>query len=742
MLNSVLKSKRQRWRFGIVLTLLFGVQLLVIATFFFSVGLDLEASERDSFFALLDGHAGQLTALAFFLLLVLGLALHAWYEAYLRPLARLAEDVVLLAANPRHRASAERTTTAPIVCTLADKINALAHAHQQLQDDVQQSIARASAALSEEKDRLAALMSELAQSVLVCNIEGRILLYNAGARQLLEMREDNLAQGVSNAIGLGRSIFGVLERGLIVHALEQIQYQLALPATNNGEPARPLASFVATLQAGQMVRIRMAPVFDQLRVQNGFVLTLEDITRSAQSDSRRDALLQALTQDTRAMLANIRAAVETLHSFPDMETAKKAQFNHIIDDESMQLAQLVARALEHEQPGRHWQLEDMRGTDLVALLRRRIGAGRQQVTADTDNDNDNDNPADDDAAVDASVWLSVDSYALSQVLLHLARRLDTELGVDPDALHLGLQRAGRLARLELTWSGAPLAAETMRRWESAPLLAGATDMTLATAIAAQGGETAYRYHHTSNTSCYSVLLPAATPQAPLQMIPKQAGRPEFYDFDLFNQPGQNALLDQRLLTQLSYTVFDTETTGLAPSGGDEIISIGAVRIVNGRLLQHENFDQLVQPGIELSAASIAIHGISDAMLIKQPTIGQVLPRFHRYAQETVLVAHNAAFDMRFLQLKEAQTGVCFSQPVLDTLLLSQVIHPHQRGHSLEAIAARLDVAIIGRHTALGDAMLTGEVLLKMLPLLAEKGILTLGEARAAAQQTDYARIRY
>jgi DNA polymerase-3 subunit epsilon len=86
--------------------------------------------------------------------------------------------------------------------------------------------------------------------------------------------------------------------------------------------------------------------------------------------------------------------------------------------------------------------------------------------------------------------------------------------------------------------------------------------------------------------------------------------------------------------------------------------------------------------------------------------------------------------------------VAFRQPVLDTLLLSQVIHPHQPGHSLEAIAARLGVPVIGRHTALGDAIVTGEVFLRMIPLLAEKGIVTLKDARDAAQQTLYARIRY
>ena len=108
----------------------------------------------------------------------------------------------------------------------------------------------------------------------------------------------------------------------------------------------------------------------------------------------------------------------------------------------------------------------------------------------------------------------------------------------------------------------------------------------------------------------------------------------------------------------------------------------------------------------------------------------------------MLVAHNAAFDMRFLQLKEEATGVRFTQPVLDTLLLSAVVHPDFDAHGLEAIAERMGVNPIGRHTALGDAIMTGEVFLRMLPLLAAQGIRTLGEARAAAKRTYFARIEY
>uniref|UniRef100_UPI0035689634 3'-5' exonuclease n=1 Tax=Hydrogenophaga sp. TaxID=1904254 RepID=UPI0035689634 len=156
----------------------------------------------------------------------------------------------------------------------------------------------------------------------------------------------------------------------------------------------------------------------------------------------------------------------------------------------------------------------------------------------------------------------------------------------------------------------------------------------------------------------------------------------------------------------------------------------------------ECFEQLVDPGRDIPAASIPIHGIQPEMLRGQPSIAQVLPSFHAFAQDTVLVAHNAAFDMRFLQLQEKPTGIVFEQPVLDTLLLSALVHPNQDSHRLEAIAERFNLTIIGRHTAMGDAMVTAEVFLKLIPLLAEKGIHTLGQAREAAQKTYYARLKY
>lgn len=223
--------------------------------------------------------------------------------------------------------------------------------------------------------------------------------------------------------------------------------------------------------------------------------------------------------------------------------------------------------------------------------------------------------------------------------------------------------------------------------------------------------------------------------------PVRESRPTFYEFDLFHHhaPGE---LGKQTLRRLTCVAFDTETTGLDPAAGDEIVQLGAVRIVNGKLIREEMIDQLIDPQRLIPEESSAIHGITGQMVAGMPTIDQVLPHFRHFVEGAVLVAHNAAFDMRYLQLKESRTGVRFDNPVLDTLLLSSILHPNQESHSLDEIAARLNLSNIGRHTALGDAIVTAEVLLKMIPLLEARGIVTLNDALKASARSPYATLKY
>ncbi|NJN45236.1 MAG: hypothetical protein HC808_00590 [Candidatus Competibacteraceae bacterium] len=200
-------------------------------------------------------------------------------------------------------------------------------------------------------------------------------------------------------------------------------------------------------------------------------------------------------------------------------------------------------------------------------------------------------------------------------------------------------------------------------------------------------------------------------------------------------------LEDRPLRDLTYVVFDTETTGLKPTGSDEIIQIAAVRVTKGRVLSGETFDSLVNPGRSIPKDSIRFHGITEAMVKDQPPITQVLPQFHTFVGDAVLVAHNAAFDMKFLKLKEAQCGIQFQNPVIDSLLLSLLIEGEAEDHSLDGICERLNITLEHRHSALGDAIATAHVLVNLLDRLEAIGIKSFGEAMRVSSMEAKLRFR-
>jgi DNA polymerase-3 subunit epsilon len=216
-------------------------------------------------------------------------------------------------------------------------------------------------------------------------------------------------------------------------------------------------------------------------------------------------------------------------------------------------------------------------------------------------------------------------------------------------------------------------------------------------------------------------------------------RPEYTKHGIYDHPMHLEELGGRDLKSLTYVVFDTETTGLRPSHGDEIISIAGVRVVDGAIRNGDPFTRLVNPGRAIPKPSIRFHGITDDMVRDEATAKEVLPEFCDFVGDAVLVAHNAAFDMRFLKLKESDTGAVFDHLVLDSLLLSVFLEPQSRNHSLDAIAERLGVVVEGRHTALGDSLVTAGVFLRMLNMLETRGIRTLGQAIEASSRISHIR---
>ena len=622
---------------------------------------------------------------------------------------------------------------------LTELINQLVDQREGLREAMDQRVQEASRNTELEKNRLAALMSELTQSVVVCNLDGRILLYNNRARtQFRALSKAPAVAGGGELDGLGRAIFSVFDRKLVAHALENIQHRLQRGAT------APSAQFVTTTQAGQLLRVQMTPVravkmpaegSDEAPTQTneltGFVLMLDNITRDFEDDSEKDQVLYSLTEGSRAAIANAQAAVEVLE-YPDLETDMRERLLSVVRDEIHGLGKRIEemQASSANTLRSRWPLEEMLGADLIEAAIRRIEA-TLSVKASTDN-------------VDTSIWLKVESFSLLQALVHLAGKLQTECQVETVQLRLQTS-SGQRACLDMLWSPLGEGTKAVLGWEMEQIKVGTETMSLTVqdVLTRHSGDSWVEREAETGRAFFRLLLPLAAPQEELSadMFLRSESRPEYYDFDLFKSSEHSRSLDDSLLTELTYTVFDTEATGLNPAGGDETIQIGAVRIVNNKLLHHEFFEQLIDPKRPIPPETIPIHGITPEMVKGKPTIESVLPAFHSFAQETILVAHNAAFDMRCFQVKEQATGVVFDHPVLDTLLLSAVVHPNQESHRLEAIAERFNVTIIGRHTAMGDAIVTAEIFMKLIPLLAEKGIRTLGEARAAAQKTFYARLK-
>jgi DNA polymerase-3 subunit epsilon len=484
-----------------------------------------------------------------------------------------------------------------------------------------------------------------------------------------------------------------------------------------------------------MLPAELVPILDREHHITGFIILIEDQMTRHQREKELDLRLQEWRHKLIQSIAVISSTAEILADTPPDNVEDLKSMNQILLSEAKSAAGLLKQAewladLTSAQP---WPLTPIKAEEWGRLLQERA----------------NEIPG---MKLDLQTYeplnmISIDPHHLTLTVVYLLKRLKDELEFKKFTAELSGK--GHWIYLDCQWQGARLDYYTFESWKlDAPK---SDNIMLSNSI-----DEILEFHGaklwigqrkgSAETHGMLLLLPVQENKKAFQeesrMTVISDSRPEFYDFNLFQQAGQSADMDKRLLAELSYTVFDTETTGLNPRGGDEIISIGAVRIVNSRLLQEEAFDQLVNPRRQVPWSSVKYHGINPELLEGKPYIEDVLPRFYDFARDTILIGHNVAFDMLMLQQKESISKVRFDQPILDTLLLSDVIHPAHKEHSIEAVAERLGVLVKERHTALGDANTTAEIFLKLLPLLAARGIHTLGQARQACEKTYYARLKY
>jgi len=710
-------------RLAIVVSALTAVIIIaVLAAFGWVIWSELSVQGRNMLTQLAP-EVGAKLAIALILAFLAAIAAIRWISsAYATPLKILADDVRMIAlGNSQH----QLTQAGPAeVRALVTDISIFAERFEAVQSNVKAQIHESAAALEEERDTLAALTAKLAQGVVICSLGGRILFYNHQAQGLL--KGPKRLSGGGDLIGLGRSVYSVIEESMIRHALMSLVH-----ARQRGE-APLLVPFIVNREGGDTLNVHLVPISGKRRHWHGYILTLEDVTRRITNEMRRAKAFQALIQEQRAAVGSIRAGIEAVLEFPDMEEQSRQSFLEMVHGEVLDLSRRF-EGLE-DNLSKHlddrWTRQDVLASDLIAAVERHVQDAlglKLEMSVPVE-----------------PLYLRVDRYAIARSMIFLIEQVLHACRAE--SLALVVEARSTSAILQLSWKGAVLHKEALHSWGKRNVLTElpGSSMTLFEVIERHSGAI---WPHRSGPDldtrpAVQLLLPLGDAnEVEAATIPQEMGQGHEFDLRLSDQAARSGSGAETPLSDLMFTVIDTETTGMRPDKGDEIIAIGAVRVVNGRVLSREVFDSFVHPSVPISPESEAVHGISISMLRGQPPMAEVFPDLRRFIDETIIVGYSIEFDLAFFRIVEADTGIRLDNPFLDVLLLENLVMPSKEGKGLDEIAERLGISVTGRHTALGDAMTTAEVLIALMPLLQQKGIRTLGQAIEACAASNVARPR-
>ncbi|PTV97561.1 DNA polymerase-3 subunit epsilon [Rhodobacter aestuarii] len=633
---------------------------------------------------------------------ITGLITAVWFlfdENLAKPIERLAGGI-----RARTHAQVETELDAETARYLGDLAPAAAAITQHLNETrsaLTESVQRETTRLAQEKERLETLLSDVPVGVLLCTAEHQLVFYNGQATDLL---------GGTHAPGLDRRVFDYLHRAPICHAYER------LLETDDPDAASDL--LCASVADGKTLAARMRLISEgedhHVTRRAGYVLTLRDVSSDMRAHASREALMDELFDRIRRPAAALQSLTGVLIADDGpTEPEARAQFRGAARAEAANLGAAIHTLFERHEAMRAdwWPLAMIRASDLGEAVRARLAA---QEGPDL-------------MAVTAPLMLRLEGFEMVSLLAMLVARLGPERG----DMRLEITEEGAGALIALEWRGPQVPISELESWLDDPLQVGMEDVTGRRVIAAHASEI---WPENMGDGRGRICLPLREARR-VSKRPPPVPRAVVYDFDLLGRAREGEVA-KTPLENLNFVVFDTETTGLLPSEGDEIVQIAAVRIVNGRRVETEVFDTLVNPGRHIPEVSTAVHGISDAMVAEAPDIIDVGRRFHKFAEGAVLIAHNAPFDMEFLRRKEGAIGLSFDNPVLDTVLLSAVVFGQSEVHSLDALTHRLGITIPeeARHTAIGDTVATADAFLKLLPALKSRGLLTFGDVVAEVRK--------
>lgn len=388
------------------------------------------------------------------------------------------------------------------------------------------------------KQIISAFISKLPEAILICDAKGTILLHDRQSKTYLSRADSTDAPSVSMT---GENIAAFIDKGLIEHALDEINEQLKQQSGGSG-------STFTFQKTDRMLHAQAVPVLDKTGRYNGMVMIIDDITRQNKAQKRLDALMRLLSRNARSPLASIRAAVEAMKSFPDMAPDRLDQFKDIIYNESLVLTELLENAFQN-QSGFNAVKKQLKPLNLVGLLKtagRRAGE-RLNVSCHLPQ-----------TAGDEQFPIMADPFALITVFLFLLEQLQEQTGMSH--FTLSCKKKSTIVYMDICWDGPGLASQILKKWETKTLTADTQSQQFIVGdVLNQHQSTlgAYENHDEITGMAYvRWFFPASGEKVPaqyeyVQILPES--RIQISDMELFERPDQPQELDHRLLTELSYT---------------------------------------------------------------------------------------------------------------------------------------------------------------------------------------------
>ncbi len=388
----------------------------------------------------------------------------------------------------------------------------------------------------QEKQLLSAFISKLPQGIIVCDASGAIQLFNDQIQIFFTTADER------PALKQGQAITALIDKNYIEHALDEINSRLKRGITET-------RSHFIIQTNGLILQAHMIAVLNESNHFTGFILFFSDITQQSNAEKRIESLLHNLSQNARSPLASIRAAIEAITEFPQMETGKKTQLEEIIRKESVvlniildQVSDTYGRLAKTKN-----SLKTISAQELLETFCRRssqkLGIKITILVGEKEE----------------GIFLNAEPFSFITALLSLMKNLKET--IDIWEYECTLVDEIDIVTIDISWSGKPIQPDMLKRWENTPLedtedqsphlnISDILSHHHATIGTYTGGE------ETKNRSYIRIFLTSQQMSAPpleqtITLLPES--RSQISELALFDHPSQSPELDERLMTELAYT---------------------------------------------------------------------------------------------------------------------------------------------------------------------------------------------